>query len=118
MIEQLKLPINVTINTGQGATGTKVHNYIEGQFCFVYIVSSGLISIFLYIGRVQISCGLLPTRIFLKFSNNTTTVKKVKFQICFCGKNHEANLPAAHLTLSVTRCLYTELSKYLMLLYS
>ena len=29
---------------------------------YVYIVALGLISIFLYVGRVQISCGLLPPR--------------------------------------------------------
>ena len=49
----------------QGAERTKVHVYLpyRGAISFyVYIVPLGLISIFLYVGRVQISCGLLPTR--------------------------------------------------------
>ena len=49
----------------QGAERRKVHVYLpyRGAILFnVYIVPLGLISIFLYVGRVQISCGLLPTR--------------------------------------------------------
>ena len=54
----------------QGAERTKVHVYLlyQGAISFyVYIVPLGLISIFLYVGRVQISYGLLPTRFCLNF---------------------------------------------------
>ena len=48
----------------QGAARTKVHVYLpcRGAISFyVYVVSLGLISIFLYVGHVQISCGLMST---------------------------------------------------------
>ena len=70
----------------QGAERTKVHVYLpyRGAISFyVYIVPLSLISIFLYVGRVQISCGLLPTRIGLNFPIKLLLSKKVKFQIHF-----------------------------------
>ena len=40
----------------------------------------GLINVILYVGRVQISCGLLPTRFSSIFLQNSIIVKKmVKF---------------------------------------
>ena len=61
----------------QRATGTKVHVYtlnyhIGGNFILaLYLVPLGLISIYLYVGRIQISCGLLPTRFFFNFPVKT-----------------------------------------------
>ena len=52
-------------HNSQGAERKKVHVYLpcRGAISFyVYIVALGPINIFLYVGRVQISCGLLPTR--------------------------------------------------------
>ena len=52
------------LQCSHGAERTKVHVYLpyRGAVSFyVYIVPLGLVSIFLYVGRVQISCGLLPT---------------------------------------------------------
>ena len=43
---------------------------------YVYIVPLGLISVFLYVGRVQISCGLLPTRFCLNFPIKLLLSKK------------------------------------------
>ena len=54
----------------QGAERTKVHVYLPYRGAIslsVYIVALGLISIFLYVGCVQISCGLLPTRFCSNF---------------------------------------------------
>ena len=54
----------------QGGKGTKEHVYLpyRGATSFyVYIVPSGLISIFLDVECVKISCGLQPTRFFLNF---------------------------------------------------
>ncbi len=40
----------------------------------------------LHVGRVQITCGLLPT-LFLQYSYKTIILsKKVKFQVCLLGK--------------------------------
>ena len=49
----------------------------------VYFIVLGLISIFLHVGRVQISCGLLPTRIFLKIPCKTIAVKRGRFSIIY-----------------------------------
>ena len=54
----------------QGGRGTKVHVYLpyRGAISFyVYIVPSGVISIFLDVECDNISCGLQPTRFFLNF---------------------------------------------------
>ena len=51
-------------------------------FCF-HIVPWRLVSTFLYVGDVRISCGFLPTRFSLNFVLNSITVKNVKFQINF-----------------------------------
>ena len=70
----------------QGAERTKAHVYLpyRGAISFyVYIVALGLISIFLYVGRVQISWGLLPTRFGSNFSIKLLLSKKVKFKIHF-----------------------------------
>ena len=67
------------ILNSQSAERTNVHVYLpyRGAILFyVYIVPLGLISIFLYVGRVQISCGLLPTRFCLKFSIKLLLSKK------------------------------------------
>ena len=63
--------------------------HIEGQFHFMFIlfVPLGLISIFLYVGRVHISCGLLPTRFCLKFPIKLLLSKRVNFRFTFT-KNH------------------------------
>ena len=57
---------------GQGGRGTKVHVYLpyRGAISFyVYIVPSGLVSIFLDVECDKISCcGLQPTRFFPEFS--------------------------------------------------
>ena len=74
----------------QGAKGTKIHVYLpyRGAISFyVYVVPLGLISRFLYVGRVQISCELLPTRFFLKFRYKTIIVKKGEISDSFIGKN-------------------------------
>ena len=42
------------------------------------MVPLGPLSIFLYVGRVQIPCGLLPTRFFLNLPIKTITAKKTK----------------------------------------
>ena len=55
----------------QGAERTKVHVYLpyQGAISFyVYIVPLGLISVFLYVGRVQISCGLFANTFLFNFS--------------------------------------------------
>ena len=75
----------------QGAERTKVHVYLpyRGAISFyVYVVPLSLISIFLYVGRVQISCGLLPTRFLFKFPYiaKTINVKKGKISNSFIGK--------------------------------
>ena len=60
-----EIAIRAKALSSQGAERTKVHVYLpyRGAISFyVYIVPLGLISIFLDVGRVQISCGLLPTR--------------------------------------------------------
>ena len=54
----------------QGGKGTKVDVYLpyRGAISFyVYIVPSGLISIFQDVVCDKISCGLQPTRFFLNF---------------------------------------------------
>ena len=66
----------------------------------VYSVPLGLISVFLYVGRVQISCGLLPTRFFLNLPIKTITVKKDEISDSLIGKNNyvirkDVKLPAA-----------------------
>ena len=43
-------------------------------------------SIFLYIGHVKISCGLLPTRFFLKFYKNYCSKKKGEISGSLLGK--------------------------------
>ena len=64
----------------------EVQNYmftyhIERQFHFMFMLYYlGLISIFLYVRCVQISCGPLPTH-FLNFHIKLLLSKKVKFQI-------------------------------------
>ena len=66
-----------------------MHVYLpyQGAISFyVYIVPLGLISIFLYVGRVQISCGLLPTSFLFKFPYKTINVKKGKISNLFIGK--------------------------------
>ena len=63
----------------QGAERTKVHVNLpyRGAISFyVYIVPLSLISIFLYVGRVQISCGVLPIRIGLNFPIKLLLSKK------------------------------------------
>ena len=60
--------------------------YREAISFYVYIVPLGLISIFLYVGRVQISCGHLPTRFLFKFPYKTINVKKGKISNSFIGK--------------------------------
>ena len=80
---------NLIALISQGAGRTKVHVYLpyRGAISFyVYIVPFGLISIFLYVGRVQISCGRLPTRFLFKFSYKTINVKKGKISNSFIGK--------------------------------
>ena len=72
------------VRYGQGAEQTKAHVYLpyRGAISFyVNIVALGLISIFLYVGRVQISCGLLPTRFCSNFPIKLLSSKKVKFLI-------------------------------------
>ena len=76
-------------NNSQGAERTEVHVYLpyRGIISFyVYIVPLGLISIFLYVGRVQISCGLLPTRFCLNFPYKTIIVKKGEISDSFLAK--------------------------------
>ena len=73
-----------------GTGRTKVHVYLpyRGAISFyVYIVPLGLISIFLCVGRAQISCGLLPKRFLFKFPHKTINVKKGKISNSFIGKN-------------------------------
>ena len=58
------------LNTSHIVMEAEVQKYmftyhIEGQFNFVYIVPSGLISIFLDVECDKISFGLQPTRFFL-----------------------------------------------------
>ena len=56
-----------------------MHVYLQyrGAISFyVRIVSLGLISIFLFVERIQISCGLLPTRLYLNFSSFETIIVK------------------------------------------
>ena len=65
--------------------------HIEGNciLCLYCTFNLGLISIFMYVGhrRVEISCGLLPTRFLFKFPYKTINAEKVKFQIhLFIGK--------------------------------
>ena len=62
--------------------------YREAISFYIYIVSLGLISIFLYVGRVQISCGRLPTRFLFKFPYKTINVKKGKISNSFIGKTY------------------------------
>ena len=72
--------------SSQGAERAKVHVYLpyRGTISFyVYIVPLGLISIFLYVGRVQIPCRLLPTRFCLNFPIKLLLSKTGKFQIHF-----------------------------------
>ena len=60
----------VSIGVSQGGKGTKVDVYLpyRGAISFyVYIVPSGLISIFQDVVCDKISCGLQPTRFFLNF---------------------------------------------------
>ena len=57
-------------SNSQGGKGTKVDVYLpyRGAISFyVYIVPSGLISIFQDVVCDKISCGLQPTRFFLNF---------------------------------------------------
>ena len=73
----------------QGSERTKVPVYLpyRGAISFyVYIVPLSLISIILYVGRVQISCGLRPTRICVNFPIKRLLSKEVKFQIHFKQK--------------------------------
>ena len=73
--------VNWDRNFSQGAGRTKVHVYLpyRGAISFyVYIVPLGLISIFLYVGCVQISCGRLPTRFLFKFPYKPMNAKKDK----------------------------------------
>ena len=76
--------------SSQGAERTKAHVYLpyRGAISFyVYIVALGLISIFLYVGRVQINFLWTPANTFwFKFPYKTIIVKKVKFQIHFWQK--------------------------------
>ena len=56
---------NLVNQISQEGRGTKVHVYLpyRGAISFyVYIVPSGLISIFLDVEYAKISCGLQPTR--------------------------------------------------------
>ena len=53
---------------------------------YVYIVPLGLISIFLYVGCVQISCGLLPTRFCLNFPIKLLLSKKGEISDSFLAK--------------------------------
>jgi hypothetical protein len=46
------------------------------QFCLHIVPSWRLVSTFLYVDRVKISCGLLPTRFSSNFVLNSITVKK------------------------------------------
>ena len=67
MVIDLGKPVPIETCHIQGAERTKVHVYLpyRGAISFyVYIVPLGLINKFLYVGRVQISCGLLPIRFF------------------------------------------------------
>ena len=58
--------------------------YREAILFYAYIVSLGLISIFLYVGRVQIFCGLDPASNLFKFPFKTIIiVKKSEFHIHF-----------------------------------
>ena len=66
----------------QGLNGQKYIVYLPHH---VYL-PLGLISIFLYVGRVQISCGLLPTLFFFKFSYKTIIVKKGEISDSFLAK--------------------------------
>ena len=60
------------------------HVPYRGAISFnVYIVALGLISTLPYVGRVQIFCGLLPTRFCSNFPIKLLFSKKVKFQIHF-----------------------------------
>ena len=57
----------------QGGRGTKVHVYLQHREAisfYVYIVPSGLISIFLDVECDKISCGLQPTRFFQQKGRN------------------------------------------------
>ena len=72
------------ILNSQGAERTKEHVYLPYRAAisfYVYIVPLALISIFLYVGRVHISCGLLPARFCSNFHIKLLLSKKVKFQI-------------------------------------
>ena len=76
------------ISISQGVGRTRVHAYLpyRGAISFyVHILPLGLIS-FLYVGRVQISCGRLPTRLLFKFPYKTINVKKRKISSSFIGK--------------------------------
>ena len=56
--------------------------HIEGQFHFwFYLVPLRLVRIFLNVGRVEISCGLLPTRFFVDI-----TIKLYCYQERWCFK--------------------------------
>ena len=68
----IKIPGEAVLrhSNSQGGKGTNVHVYLPygGAISFyVYIVPSGLISIFLDVECDKISCGLQPTRFFLNF---------------------------------------------------
>ena len=73
----------------QGAERTKVHVYLpyRGAISFyVYIVALSLISIFLYVGRVQISCRLLPTRFCYNFPIKLLLSKNGEISDSFLAK--------------------------------
>ena len=59
--------------------GTKKHVYLPYQgttsFWF-YLVPFRLVSVFLNVGRAEISCGLLPTRFSTILLSNCIAVKK------------------------------------------
>ena len=91
-------PVDVSVDShlqfSQGVVGTKVDmftNHIEGQFHFRFVLYlyARLISIFLYVGRVQISRGLLPTRFSLiKFPYENYYCQKGKISDLFFRENH------------------------------
>ena len=89
--------------------------HIEGRGAisfYVYIVPLGLISIFLYVGRIQIYCGLLPTRFCYnfpmklllpksKFANlNSDNNFIVKFNKNVLTETHKNNWAGQHSELS------------------
>ena len=73
-------------NFSPAARSTKKHAYLPYRGAnpfWLYLVPLRLVSIFLDVGRVEISCGLLPTRFLLILLPNCITVKKVIFQVQF-----------------------------------